>query len=253
MPQEPLPMPLESISAAPVVLAPWSDNYAKWYDMVHYDHPYSVIANKINDLARRRWGTNKRVVVEVGCGTGTLTYFLRHRLPADWVLMGCDPSKGMLDMAHNKYPSMRWEHGTFPFEGNADLIVASFNVVNYVEDLGAWMTDAVGALTNDGMLLFDALDAEDVLRNGMKRLSKCGTQGRYRFSCDMAPERDGEKAKLNYHVTITKDRKPHLEFKTTHKIVLWTMRRLFDCMPAKTYVRVEDWGPTRFYVVTRRP
>ena len=80
-----------------------------------------------HDLLARVTGTAPQHIVDLGCGTGTVTAVLRARWP-DAPIVGVDNSKPMLQRAQAELPDVSWEFANLAEwtpSGPADLLVSN--------------------------------------------------------------------------------------------------------------------------------
>lgn len=101
------------------------------------------------------------LVIDLGCGPGDLSEAVSA---AGMDYLGIDASESMLDLARERYPDRRFEHGSafdVP-ESRAAAIVAVGEVVNYASDaragltgLAAWIRACHRSLAPGGVLLLD--------------------------------------------------------------------------------------------------
>ena len=138
--------------------------YDRW--MEHDGAPYEQWCGFI-DTACRRHDREVRTILEIGCGTGSLTQRLGQR---GYEVTGVDASSAMLGRAREKLgPSVRLVHARLPVPGPPqapeapglglyDAAVCCFDVVNYfVEDgeLARVFRQVRRALRPGGLFIFD--------------------------------------------------------------------------------------------------
>ena len=117
-------------------------------------------------LPRRTSRRGPQVVVEFGCGGGTLA---RRLTAAGFDVQGVDQSRAMIRIARRRAPRARFAVGSLaatPLQ-RCDAIVAIGEVLNYLprgttraiqqhdDELFAFFARAASALAPDGLLLFD--------------------------------------------------------------------------------------------------
>jgi SAM-dependent methyltransferase len=109
--------------------------YDRW--MAHDGAPYEQWCGFI-DAACRNHDSEVRTILEIGCGTGSMTRMLSER---GYEVTGVDASAAMLEKARQKLgPSARLVHARLPEAetpdfGRHDAAICCFDVVNYfVED-----------------------------------------------------------------------------------------------------------------------
>ena len=109
--------------------------FAFVYDRL-INQDYSAIADKIEDIFRRN-GVKPELVLDLACGTGSLTVELAKR---GYDMIGIDMSEEMLSVAYEKaseYPDVRFlcqDMTEFELYGTVDAIVCTLDAVNYITD-----------------------------------------------------------------------------------------------------------------------
>jgi ubiquinone/menaquinone biosynthesis C-methylase UbiE len=136
------------------------DAWARYYDIMDVDRtPY--IAFYCSLVSERT-----RTVLELGCGTGTITLALadalRNRRPSTPArVVGIDCSTGMLDIARSRSTACAWVLGDIrrpSVTGPFDLIVCCFNTLQLLktnDDVEAALSAARRLLGGDGRFAFD--------------------------------------------------------------------------------------------------
>jgi len=113
----------------------------------------------IDLLARIPQGPRRRVVVDLGCGSGLSTQALTERYP-DSDLVGLDSSAQMLAAARARLPGVRFLEGDAAhWKGQADLIFANA-LLHWVPDHIGVMARLVGDLEPGGCLAAQMPDNE---------------------------------------------------------------------------------------------
>lgn len=110
-------------------------------------------------------GPETRSLLELGCGTGTLTIPMASELVArqgpNARVVGIDFSTRMLEIARDQAPHIEWLQGDMrapPVSGCFDLVVCCFNGVQLLfrdDDLLQAFRAVRNLLTPDGMFAFD--------------------------------------------------------------------------------------------------
>lgn len=115
---------------------------------------YLLFAQKIN--------TTKGIpkVVEIGCGTGRLLYFLLKELNISANLSGIDYSSAVINYAKSfyKHPKLKffsYSESTLPLESNAFEIVLSSHVIEHISktQVGNYLQEIFRILKSNGLLL----------------------------------------------------------------------------------------------------
>ena len=116
------------------------------------------------DLVRRLPNRPPGDVLEIACGTGLVTRWLRQRVDAALRVVATDLSAAMLDYARGKLGSgkgIEWQQADaleLPFEDNMfGAIVCGFGIM-FVPDRLAMLKEARRVLARDGILLFNVWD-----------------------------------------------------------------------------------------------
>lgn len=131
--------------------------FAALYDKLTFDVDYRTAAKQM----KRIFDSEKKkpsLVLDLACGTGTLTKLLSEQ---GYDMIGVDASDAMLNSAREKCPDsllLLQDMREFELYGTVDAIVCMLDSINYLTDDGD--LDTVFHLCNnylnpDGLLLFD--------------------------------------------------------------------------------------------------
>ncbi len=131
--------------------------FAQVYDTLMEDVPYGKIANLI-DKEIKAHGVKNKLVLDLACGTGSLTKLLRDK---GYDMIGADASTEMLFIAQNKNPDTLFLNQTMEeleLYGTVGAICCCLDSFNYLTEDGA--LDRVLHLCNNylepnGLLFFD--------------------------------------------------------------------------------------------------
>lgn len=135
------------------------DALAAYYDAFTDDVPYRAWADWA-EAAFRRAGIAPSIVLDLACGTGTLTAELARR---GYDMIGADASEAMLARAAVKAPGVLWLHQRaeeLDLYGTVDACTCSLDAVNYLTDerrLREALRRVALFLVPGGVFLFDAL------------------------------------------------------------------------------------------------
>ena len=135
--------------------------FAKVYDKFMSDIPYEMWHKYLVELLKE-YGVEKGTVVELGCGTGTMTEMLAK---SGYDMIGIDCSEDMLVRANEK----KYETGSeilylmqdmceLELYGTADAFVSICDSVNYIledEDLSEAFSRVNEYLDENGCFIFD--------------------------------------------------------------------------------------------------
>ncbi|MEA4824336.1 MAG: methyltransferase domain-containing protein [Clostridiaceae bacterium] len=139
-------------------VAPY-DALAAYYDAFTDDVPYRKWADWM-EAAFRRAGIAPTIVLDLCCGTGTLTGMLAKR---GYDMIGADASTAMLSRAYQNAPGvlfLQQRAESLDLYGTVDACVCSLDAINYLTD-EAVLREAfrrVALFMNPGgVFLFDAL------------------------------------------------------------------------------------------------
>lgn len=137
------------------------ESLAYSYDALTQDVPYGEVLDFVEGLLRRR-GFRPETVLDLACGTGSLSVLLARR---GYRVLAADASEDMLAMAYDKAAELenppfficqRMEALTLP--APVDLVVSMLDSLNYLTnpaDARAAMGRIYENLTPGGTLIFD--------------------------------------------------------------------------------------------------
>ncbi len=131
--------------------------FAEIYDSLMTDVPYNKIADIIDKRIQKHKISNK-LVLDLACGTGTLTAELMEK---GYELIGADASAEMLNIARAKCPDVLFLNQSMEeleLYGTVGTIVCCLDSLNYVldeESLNEVIKLCNNYLEPDGLLIFD--------------------------------------------------------------------------------------------------
>ncbi len=137
------------------------------YDKFTYDVDYSAFADFYEKVFREKT-TDITTVLDLGCGTGSLTEIMARR---GYELIAADSSSEMLSLAQEKCsaltgvcaPLFLCQSATeLDLYGTVDAAYASLDVINYLppEDLPECLRLLHLFIKADGLLIFDSLSPD---------------------------------------------------------------------------------------------
>jgi SAM-dependent methyltransferase len=131
--------------------------FAQVYDELMEDVPYEEIS-QIIDSKIKKYGVGNNIVLDLACGTGTLT---KHLSDKGYEMIGADMSAEMLQVAQEKNPGVLFLNQPmedFELYGTVGAIVCSLDSINYLlddESLYEAFRLCNNYLEPDGLLIFD--------------------------------------------------------------------------------------------------
>ncbi|MBQ3553939.1 MAG: methyltransferase domain-containing protein [Clostridia bacterium] len=140
--------------------------FAELYDRLTFDVDYEAIAARIDGIFERE-EKKPHLVLDLACGTGTLTRLLAQK---GYDMIGVDASDAMLQKAQEKCPSsllLLQNMQEFELYGTVDAIVCMLDSVNYLtedSDLDHVFHLANNYLNPNGLFIFD-INSEYKFRN----------------------------------------------------------------------------------------
>jgi SAM-dependent methyltransferase len=138
------------------------DCWADYYDVTDADR--TPFINFYRSLVTER---RPRSLLDLGCGTGTVTIALaqhlvgRHAGSPGARVVGVDVSSGMLDVARERDARVEWVQGDMrspPVDGSFDLVICTFNTLQSLlrdDDLAQAFGSVRRLLSADGAFAFD--------------------------------------------------------------------------------------------------
>lgn len=133
---------------------------AKFYDSLTRDVPYGKIADYIVETFRRA-GLEVKTILDLACGTGSLTYLLANR---GYDMIGVDASAEMLMIAADKSGLeanrpllLNQSLEDLDLYGTVDAAICSLDGINYIrpESVGDVFRRVCIFLEPGGMFIFD--------------------------------------------------------------------------------------------------
>lgn len=149
---------------------------ASQYDNYFYDEYLDKVRKKYLFLLRKN-GKKKCSVLDAGCGTGMMTFFLKNN---GYNVEGVDLSRQMLDIASEKDREVNFYCNDISKElpnNNYDAVVSCLDVVNHITNPNGvigFFDNAFKSLNKDGILIFDI--------NTYKKFSRQYASNRYVYS-----------------------------------------------------------------------
>ncbi len=131
--------------------------FAEIYDKLTFDVKYAEAAARIASVFAKE-PNQPSLVLDLACGTGTLT---KHLLERGYDMIGVDASDAMLNIARQKCPEallLQQDMREFELYGTVDAIVCMLDGVNYLTedgDLDTLFHLCNNYLNPNGLLLFD--------------------------------------------------------------------------------------------------
>ncbi|MCL1941621.1 MAG: class I SAM-dependent methyltransferase [Synergistaceae bacterium] len=138
------------------------ERFAEVYDACMQDAPYGLWAEQIEAIWNKH-SFKPELVLELGCGTGNMTYRFAER---GFDMIAVDISDAMLSVAAGKFPRLkgriqfiRQDMRELELYGTADAAYSVFDCVNYVTEDGGLLKvfmSVYNYLNPGGLFVFDA-------------------------------------------------------------------------------------------------
>ncbi len=133
--------------------------FAQLYDALTFDVDYENIAAFIHSIFQKH-GLNEGLVLDLACGTGTLTLALASK---GYEMLGADLSEDMLSVARQKEGAegilfLNQSMDDFELYGTVDAIVCVLDSINYLTEPEALLKTfrlCANYLNPGGLLIFD--------------------------------------------------------------------------------------------------
>lgn len=131
----------------------------KYYDDIYgvTGKDYAAEASKIHAFIQKYKHTSGNSLLDVACGTGWHISFLREQYKAE----GTDINPGMLKVARQKYPNIRFTQGdmrSFDLHRSFDVVTCLFSAIGYMKtkaDLQAAVRNMARHLLPGGVSLVE--------------------------------------------------------------------------------------------------
>lgn len=123
------------------------------------------------------------LVLEIGCGEGYGTYYLRDHVPG---ITGLDISEETVEHANSKYKDHKCQFSVFngeiiPFEDNHFDAIVSFQVIEHVIDVEKYLKEIYRVIKKDGVFMLTTPNRVYRLRPGQKPWNRFHLR---EYSCD---------------------------------------------------------------------
>lgn len=204
------------------------DSWADFYDLTDADRGASI------DFYRRLVTDQTRSLLELGCGTGTITIALATAMQArtggpDTIrVVGLDQSREMLRVARSRDPHIDWVLGDMRapnIDGPFDLVISPFNTLQYLlrdEDLAQAFRSVRHLISDRGIFAFDIYqpNPEYLANPQTDRLARSVTDPdgrRLEIREDTSYDPDSLVLTVNWRLVETDDGRPPLA-STTHRM-----------------------------------
>ena len=137
----------------------YSEIFSKVYDAFGWNYYPESFAQLLLKWIEEK-GITVKNMLDLGCGTGVLCSIMQeHGIEAH----GMDLSHGMIAMAKEKYPQLRFEQGnmvTWKPEKSYDLVTSTCDALNHIlepEEVKAVFRNVYSYVNPGGYFLFDLL------------------------------------------------------------------------------------------------
>lgn len=135
-------------------------DFSNVYDLFMDNVPYEEWADGIEEVLREN-GINDGLILDLGCGTGTLTELMANK---GYDMIGIDSSEDMLAEAIDKKPEeldilyLNQDVSDFELYGTVKAVISTCDTLNYVTDEDE-LVEAFKLVNNylepDGVFIFD--------------------------------------------------------------------------------------------------
>lgn len=220
-------------------------NYAKYYDFLTQHKDYGKETQILSDFLGSKGYGQEHKILSVGCGTGSHEKLLA---PSFRKIVGIDSSPHMIRSGQltNHQENLTLENLTLKelVEGDFDIAISLFNVINCVEtldDLKSFMWDIEAKLSDDGLLIFEVWNAEEVIRippTKVEREYKDGNMFLRRIATPVVDE-GNSLITLKYEVS-GHDEEQAVNIVSVHNIYLYTARVIEQCLKLLAFQSI-DW------------
>lgn len=137
------------------------NSFAWYYDSLTKNVDYQLIANRLDQLVER-FGGQKGVLLELGCGTGSVCELMTQK---NYDVIGIDTSEDMLNMAMDKkfesgsdIQYLRQDMTEIDMYGDIDVTISVLDCINHLPDKNAVQKTFNGVsrfASNNGLFIFD--------------------------------------------------------------------------------------------------
>ncbi len=135
--------------------------YAQYYNILYKDKDYKKEVDYVDHLIRRCAGNRKRILLDIGCGTGEHDFWFVKK---GYQVVGIDRSSKMIAIARNKVPAGNHAEfyirdvSKFTLSKKFDAAVSLFHVMSYLavnEVFIESLKNIYNHLKKGGLFIFD--------------------------------------------------------------------------------------------------
>jgi len=133
----------------------WPEGWASLYDAMDVDRRPHL------DFYTGLVSPQTRSLLDLGCGTGSITLAMAEQMEPGGLVVGVDLSPRMIEIARGRAPEHRWEVGDIcapPVDGPFDLVVVCFHTLQVLldeADLARCFGAVAERLSSGGRFAFD--------------------------------------------------------------------------------------------------
>ena len=207
----------------------WAE-LAPYYDVMYQWKDYRTESERVHQLIQANRMTSGNTLLDVACGTGGHTRFLRDR----YDVTGIDLNREMLRVARRKIPGVKFlsrDMTSFDLKRRFDAVVCLFSSIAYVRTyLNLKRTIACFArhLKPGGILIIEPFFTKETFVAGSIHGATLEAEG-VKISRHNVSRRRGNLAVLDFHFLLSAKRGTRY-FRDTHEMALFDRERVLEIM-----------------------
>lgn len=202
------------------------EKFAIYYDEIYADKKYNKEIDFVNYIIKKFNTTNKKNILDVGCGTGQHDIILVKK---KFRITGIDRSQTVLNIARKKFKKsnlnatfVKADMQNFKLEEKFDTCISLFSSLSYLvkeNELKKTLKNIKNHLKPSGLLIFDFWNAEGVLKEKPSTKVKIiNNKNRIIRIATPSMNTDKQTCAIDYHCLVFKNKTIVDEFNEIHYI-----------------------------------
>lgn len=207
----------------------WAE-LAPVYDVMYQWKDYRTESERVHQLIRTHCLSHGNTLLDVACGTGGHTRYLRDH----YDITGVDLNREMLKVARRKIPGVTFlsrDMTSFNLKRRFDAVICLFSSIAYVRtyrNLKRTIACFAGHLKPGGILIIEPFFTKETFVAGSIHGGTLEADG-LRISRHNVSRRRGNLAVLDFHILLS-TKKGTRYFRDTHEMALFDREKFLEIM-----------------------